>query len=275
MPQKGPGGRSTPCWGIPSRTACRPSSTMRRFVLTRRNAVYVARRVDADECGEVLRDLALAGGGGNVTLPHKELVVPFLDRWTPAVSATGACNTFWADDGEVWGDNTDVEGFNGSWRSALSGMESGLRDPLSVLVLGAGGAARAVLFGLLIPWRDCGFCCGTAPAARLGVWCDTSAIPYARCFGLAHCRARRCCKHDIGRAVWGRYADRSGRTRQGPAGVDRLGVRVRRHAALPRCEGLVHRRDRWAGHARAPGGGVSGTMVRGAAAARGHERVLP
>ena len=119
------------------------------FRAARRNAVYVARRVDADECGEVLRDLALAGGGGNVTLPHKELVVPFLDRWTPAVSATGACNTFWADDGEVWGDNTDVEGFNGSWRSALSGMESGLRDPLSVLVLGAGGAARAVLFGLL------------------------------------------------------------------------------------------------------------------------------
>ncbi len=114
-----------------------------------RNAVYVARRVDADECGEVVRNLALAGGGGNITLPHKELVVPFLDRRTPAVSATGACNTFWADDGEVWGDNTDVEGFNGSWRSALSDVERGLRDPVSVLVLGAGGAARAVLFGLL------------------------------------------------------------------------------------------------------------------------------
>ena len=114
-----------------------------------RNAVYVARRVDADECGDVVRNLALAGGGGNITLPHKELVVPFLDRRTPAVSATGACNTFWADDGEVWGDNTDIEGFNGSWRSALSDVESGLRDPVSVLVLGAGGAARAVLFGLL------------------------------------------------------------------------------------------------------------------------------
>ena len=114
-----------------------------------RDAVYVARLVDADECGEVLRALALAGGGGNVTLPHKELVVPFLDRCTPAVSATGACNTFWEEDGEVWGDNTDVEGFIGSWRSALSGLENAMRDPPSVLVLGAGGAARAVLFGLL------------------------------------------------------------------------------------------------------------------------------
>ncbi len=119
------------------------------FRAARRNAVYVARRVGTDECGEVMRALALAGGGGNVTLPHKELVVPFLDRYTPAVSATGACNTFWSEDGKVWGDNTDVEGFVGSWRRAVSGMEKGMRDPPSVLVLGAGGAARAVLFGLL------------------------------------------------------------------------------------------------------------------------------
>lgn len=110
-----------------------------------RRARYVARRVSADECGEIMRALAMEGGGGNVTVPHKERVVPFLDRHTRAVAATGACNTFWARDGEVWGDNTDVEGFMGMWRSATSS----LTDTSRVLVLGAGGAARAVLHGLL------------------------------------------------------------------------------------------------------------------------------
>ena len=110
-----------------------------------RDAVYEAHRVSEEECGPLLRALALGGGGGNVTVPHKERVLPFLDRRTRAVSATGACNTFWVADGEVWGDNTDVEGFLGTWEGAVAGLPDGIE----VLVLGAGGAARAVLFGLL------------------------------------------------------------------------------------------------------------------------------
>ena len=115
------------------------------FKAAGRSARYVARRVSAQECGPVLRTLALKGGGGNVTVPHKERVLPFLDRRSPAVSATGACNTFWAADGRVWGDNTDVEGFLGTWDAAVAGPGGGLE----ALVLGAGGAARAVLFALL------------------------------------------------------------------------------------------------------------------------------
>ena len=120
------------------------------------NAVYVARRVSAEECGPVLRALALGGGGGNVTVPHKERVLPFLDRRTDAVAATGACNTFWARDGQVWGDNTDVEGFLGTWKKAVVGRTDGLE----VLVLGAGGAARAVLHALL----------GSPGVSRVLVW---------------------------------------------------------------------------------------------------------
>lgn len=115
------------------------------------DARYVARRVSADECGPALRQLALDGGGGNVTVPHKERVLPFLDRRSSAVSATGACNTFWARDGEVWGDNTDVEGFRGTWDSCVA-MPRGRPE---ALVLGAGGAARAVLFALLDSDRAC------------------------------------------------------------------------------------------------------------------------
>lgn len=110
-----------------------------------RDAVYAARRVSGDECGPVLRALALGGGGGNVTVPHKERVLPFLDRRTGAVAATGACNAFWAKNGEVWGDNTDVEGFLGTWEGAVTGLPGAL----DVLVLGAGGAAKAVVCGLL------------------------------------------------------------------------------------------------------------------------------
>lgn len=115
------------------------------FRITGRDASYVARRVSAEKCGPLLRRLALNGGGGNVTVPHKERVVAFLDRRTGAVEATGACNTFWARDGEVWGDNTDVEGFAGTWR----GVVAGLGGDLDVLVLGAGGAGRAVVHALL------------------------------------------------------------------------------------------------------------------------------
>lgn len=114
------------------------------FRATGRDASYLARRVTAEECGPELRGLALNGGGGNVTVPYKEHVLPFLDRRTQAVEATGACNTFWARDGRVWGDNTDVEGFLGVWER----MVAGLGKDLGVLVLGAGGAARAVLFAL-------------------------------------------------------------------------------------------------------------------------------
>ncbi|MDE2804599.1 MAG: shikimate dehydrogenase [Gemmatimonadota bacterium] len=131
--------------GDPVAHSLSPAIHNAAFRAAGRHARYVARRVSADECGEIMRTLAMDGGGGNVTVPHKERVVRSLDRYTPVVAATGACNTFWTQDGEVWGDNTDVAGFMGSWRSAVSF----LTDTSPVLVLGAGGAARAVLHGLL------------------------------------------------------------------------------------------------------------------------------
>ena len=138
--------------GDPVAHSLSPAIHNAAFHAAGRRARYVARRVSAAECGEIMRALAMDGGGGNVTVPHKERVVPFLDRHTRAVAATGACNTFWARDGEVWGDNTDVEGFMGMWRTATSSLPD--RSP--VLVLGAGGGARAILHGLL---RSSGISC--------------------------------------------------------------------------------------------------------------------
>jgi len=109
------------------------------------DGVYVALRCSAEEVGPLLRALAHAGGAGNVTVPHKEAAARAVDRRTEAAEATGACNCFWQDGGEVWGDNTDVEGVAAAIRALLGRSVTGAR----VLVAGAGGGARAVVHSLV------------------------------------------------------------------------------------------------------------------------------
>jgi shikimate dehydrogenase len=107
------------------------------------DGVYVALRCAPSEVEGLIRGIARAGGGGNVTVPHKATAAAAVDRRTATVERTGACNTFWLEDGEVWGDNTDVAGARAATR-AVAGDE-----PLdSVLLIGAGGAARALLCAL-------------------------------------------------------------------------------------------------------------------------------
>jgi shikimate dehydrogenase len=106
------------------------------------DAVYVALRCDREALPALMRTLAAAGGGGNVTVPHKRVAAEALDRRTAVVERTGACNTFWMRDGELWGDNTDVAGVEAAIRALLASV------PRRVLVLGAGGAASAVLAAL-------------------------------------------------------------------------------------------------------------------------------
>lgn len=115
------------------------------------DGVYVAVRCAKDDLDGFMRGLARAGGGGNVTLPHKERAATILDERSEAVRRTGACNTFWGDyRGKLHGDNTDVEGFRRALRSFLHGSPEGIR----ALLLGAGGAARAALLALLEEGAD-------------------------------------------------------------------------------------------------------------------------
>ncbi len=109
------------------------------------DGVYVSLRCSADDLPVFLRALGRAGGGGNVTLPHKERAAAVVDEPTDAVRRTGACNTFWWQDGKVWGDNTDVEGL----RQAIRVFRDRTSEGSRVLLLGAGGAARAALVALL------------------------------------------------------------------------------------------------------------------------------
>lgn len=79
--------------------------------------------------------------GLSVTIPHKQAVVPFLDDVTYEARSVGAVNTVFWKDKTLWGDNTDVVGVKEPLR--------GLGPFHSALVLGAGGAARAVVFALM------------------------------------------------------------------------------------------------------------------------------
>ena len=82
--------------------------------------------------------------GANVTIPHKERVLSFLDGIDPWAEALGAVNTIVKDGGRLIGHNTDAHGFLRSLRER-AGFEP---EGTSVLLLGAGGAARAAAFAL-------------------------------------------------------------------------------------------------------------------------------
>src|SRR3954470_18737581 len=107
-------------------------------------------RIDAtpDEFPTFIRSFGRRGFvGGNVTIPHKEAAFAGVDRRTPRAQRLKAVNTVWLEDGVLFGDNTDVLGFMAHLDQSLgAGWET---DRPSVLVIGAGGAARAVVAGLL------------------------------------------------------------------------------------------------------------------------------
>ena len=130
--------------GDPVSHSLSPALQNAAFAAAAVNAVYVALRCAAGTAPGLLRAIALAGGGGNITIPHKTSVIHALDSRTGAVDATGACNTFWLEDGRVCGDNTDVEAFAAAARTLVQSL-----DHTRVLLMGAGGAARAVLHALL------------------------------------------------------------------------------------------------------------------------------
>lgn len=95
----------------------------------------------------VLNGLAERGfAGGNVTVPHKEAAAALVQASTPVARALDAVNTLWLEDGRLHGTNTDVEGFLASLDAGAPGWDHALRR---AVVLGAGGAARAVVHALL------------------------------------------------------------------------------------------------------------------------------
>ncbi|MEW5959463.1 MAG: shikimate dehydrogenase, partial [Chloroflexota bacterium] len=105
---------------------------------------YVPLPVRPEHVEQALRGLlALNFVGTNVTVPHKQAVMRYLDELSQAARLTGAVNTIHIRDGKLWGYNTDAIGF-------LNSLQEVGCDPkgMRVAVLGAGGAARAVVYAL-------------------------------------------------------------------------------------------------------------------------------
>lgn len=105
---------------------------------------YFAMEVSPRELEEFIDVFRTVGAlGVNFTLPLKETICEIIDSRTEAVDRLGAANTLYRENGQLKLDNTDVYGFKqlvGPWHSDIEGG--------SVLVLGAGGAARACVFAL-------------------------------------------------------------------------------------------------------------------------------
>ncbi|MCH7585677.1 MAG: shikimate dehydrogenase [Acidobacteria bacterium] len=120
-----------------SRSPAIHQAALRALGLT---GTYVARRTDGDgvvaACVEI-RDGAL--GGANVTMPLKKAALVAVDAASEPARRAGAVNTLCFRSGAVFGENTDIGGFSDVWE------HRGLPDDAPILVLGAGGAAAAVM----------------------------------------------------------------------------------------------------------------------------------
>ncbi|HEY9429770.1 MAG TPA: hypothetical protein VIR34_21585 [Gemmatimonadaceae bacterium] len=113
--------------------------------------VYEALDTPPDELDARLDALAMERAAGNVTIPLKERVAERCASVTPVAGRVGAVNTFRVDDdGSLAGHNTDVAGFELLARTALGDA----RLPRRVALLGAGGAAAAVL-AAIESWPGC------------------------------------------------------------------------------------------------------------------------
>lgn len=106
---------------------------------------YAAMDVAPDDFGKFLASLGGQGlVGGNVTIPHKEAAFRLVKRRDAAAEAIGAVNTIWLEEGALVGSNTDAYGFAANLDERAPGWDRGG----TALVLGAGGASRAIVHAL-------------------------------------------------------------------------------------------------------------------------------
>ncbi|MEM8796186.1 MAG: shikimate dehydrogenase [Pseudomonadota bacterium] len=107
---------------------------------------YEAIAVAPDDIQSFFEDFPKSGlVGANVTIPHKETVIPFLSSLDKAALEIGAVNTVWLEDKDLHGTNTDWTGFLDNLDQEARGWDSKRN---TALVVGAGGAARGIVYGL-------------------------------------------------------------------------------------------------------------------------------
>ncbi len=134
-------------FGEPVEHTLSPAMHNRAFAALGLNYVYVAFPVAPARLGEAVRAVrALGLAGVNVTIPHKVAVMDHLDHVEPAAALIGAVNTIVPRDGRLVGTNTDGAGFVRSLQEEAGLTPAGRH----FVVLGAGGAARAIAMQLAL-----------------------------------------------------------------------------------------------------------------------------
>ncbi len=138
--------RLTGILGWPVEHSLSPAMHNAAFAARGLNWAYLAFAVEPPRIGESVRGLAASGCAGlNVTIPHKQSVIEWCSEASPAVEAIGAANTLVPDGaGGFRADNTDAEGFLRALDERGAGEMTGVR----VLLIGAGGAGRAVAYAV-------------------------------------------------------------------------------------------------------------------------------
>ncbi len=163
--------RLTGIIGWPVEHSLSPVMHNAAFVALGLNWRYAAFAVPPQYLADAVRGLrALGLAGANVTIPHKEAVIPCLDVLSPAARAVGAVNTICVDGEYLLGDNTDVHGF----LAALDQADVPLHGRRA-LILGAGGSARAAAYGLLLRGAQV-FIYGRTPARARRLADDMRAV---------------------------------------------------------------------------------------------------
>ncbi|RUM32925.1 MAG: shikimate dehydrogenase [Aquifex sp.] len=109
------------------------------------NGVYLAFEIDPQNLKEAIEGFKAIGIKGiNVTVPHKEVIIPYLEEIDSTAKEIGAVNTVKFRDGKAEGFNTDWIGFIKALKMLLPELKG-----KKVLLLGAGGASKAVAYGLM------------------------------------------------------------------------------------------------------------------------------
>jgi shikimate dehydrogenase len=112
----------------------------------RLDAVYRREEIAPEAFADFISHLDERGYvGANITIPHKEAALAMSEPDDRA-QAVGAANTLWYDRGRLLSTNTDVEGFTANLDACVPGWEKRVGE---AVVLGAGGSARAIIYGLI------------------------------------------------------------------------------------------------------------------------------
>ncbi len=113
------------------------------------SAQYVKHACSKSDIEYFLKNLTNEGFvGGNVTIPHKEAAYQIVDILHSTAKALGAVNTVWLENSKLHGDNTDGYGFLANLDEQAPGWDVEEKQKCGALVLGAGGAARAIIYSL-------------------------------------------------------------------------------------------------------------------------------